>query len=1150
MKLRPVTLDDKYTRTEGRVFLTGIQALVRLTLTQALRDRAEGLDTAGFVSGYRGSPLGGLDLQLARERERLTALGIHFEPGLNEELALTAVWGTQLLEVSRGARHDGVFSLWYGKAPGLDRATDALKHGNALGSAPRGGVLVVAGDDHECKSSTLPSQSELAFADAGVPVLNPAGVQEVLDYGLAGIALSRYAGCYAGLIALADTMDSSATIDADLERVRIALPSLDTSDLHFRVDRTPLALEALVFGARLDAARAFVRENALDRVVVDAPRARLGIVTTGKAHLDLMQALDDLGIDPRAADLRIYKVAMPWPLEPTGIHGFARGLDEILVVEEKRGLIEPQLKEQLYDLPGARPRVVGKRDERGRPLLAETGALSPGKIARAVASRLPTRSEAVEARLAQLIDGERALEAAAGMQGRQPFYCSGCPHNVSTQLPDDSRGLAGIGCHYMVRWMDRNTDTFSQMGGEGVQWLGQAPFTDESHVFANLGDGTYFHSGVLAIRAAVAANANITYKLLFNDAVAMTGGQSLDGQLTVPQLTRQLDAEGVGRIAVVTDEPDKYPADARFAHAATLHSRKSLAAVQRELRETPGVSVIVYDQTCAAELRRRRKRGLAPDRARRVFINESVCEGCGDCSDQSNCVSVEPVETEFGRKRRINQTSCNKDYACAEGLCPSFVSVTGGRLRRRTPESSALEAQLAGLPEPAEPALEEPWNLVITGVGGTGVVTLGALIGMAAHLDRRGSSVLDMTGLAQKGGAVISHVRIGASPETTHTSRVPTGKAHALIACDAVVAASPDAVVKLAADTTHSVLNTHLVPTAEFVMHNDTRYDRTRFLEMVHEQSRVLDTIDATRLTTDLLGDAVNANVFLLGFAYQKGLVPVSADALRRAIELNGAAVEANLTAFRWGRVAAHTPGALSRGPQERRRGARALKDVVERRVAELTEYQDAALAARYRDAVTAAFEAERRTSAGSEAFTDAVARGYFKVLAYKDEYEVARLHQDFRTRLAEEMEGDYRVELQLAPPLFSRIDPETGRPRKRTYGPWVFRVLALLARLKGLRGTPFDPFGYTRERRLERRMIAEYEATLSTLLERLSPGNLDLATRIARLPLEVRGFGAVKQAACERADASRREWLDRFLKREHAPALDRDEELAIAEEA
>jgi indolepyruvate ferredoxin oxidoreductase len=1147
MGLAPVSLDQKYTLWNGQIYLTGIQALVRLPLLQQIRDRALGLDTAGFISGYRGSPLGGLDIQLAGAREHLDRHDIRFQSGINEDLAATAVWGTQMLDPAH-ARHDGVYAMWYGKAPGVDRSGDVIRHGNASGTSPRGGVLVIAGDDHECKSSTLPSQSEYAFVDWGIPVLNPASVQEVLDYGLYGWALSRFAGCWVGMVALADTMDSSATVDANPNRVSIALPEdyeAPPGGLHYRPSVPPLELEKLAHLYRIRAALAFGRANQLNRTTVDTPDAWLGIVSTGKAYLDLCQALDDLGIDPVAFGIRIYKVGMSWPLERSGILEFTKGLEEILVVEEKRGLIEDQIKQYLFHARNARPRVVGKLDDRDEPLLAATGALSPGTIALAIARRLPERlkTERLRQRIEQLWRGQQALDAAADIQTRTPFYCSGCPHNLSTKLPEGSRGLAGIGCHYMVRWMQRNSETYSQMGGEGVQWIGQAPFTREEHVFANLGDGTYFHSGILAIRAAIAAGVNITYKILFNDAVAMTGGQPLDGALSVPQLTRQLEAEGVRRVAVVTDQPARYGQDAGLTPGTTVHPREGLDALQRELRETPGCTVLIYDQTCAAELRRRRKRGTAVEPALRVFINEAVCEGCGDCSEQSNCVSVEPIETWLGRKRTINQTSCNKDYSCLNGLCPAFVTIRGGRLRQAVGAEELESDEFDDVPRPAAADLEEPWNLVVTGIGGTGVVTLGALMGMAAHLEGKASTVLDMTGLAQKGGAVFSHVRIAEKPEHIHSSRIPTGKAQALLACDLVVAASRDSVVKLDYEKTRCVVNTHVVPTADFVLNNEVRYDPSRFLTLIHEYSRSIDPIDATGIATRLLGNGVAANVFMLGYAYQKGLVPLSTEALEGAIALNGVAVEFNLRAFRWGRRAAHDPASLRRqlglSGVEATGASPSLDETIERCGRELIAYQNAALARRYRERVEVLRSACERVCPESEALALAVARNYFKLLAYKDEYEVARLYTNgaFFERLNGQFERGARVELNLAPPLFSRPDPVTQRPRKVRFGPWLFPVLRVLAHCRFLRGTPLDPFGYTRERRIERQLIAEYEDTLQVLVASLSADNFDLAVQIASLPEEIRGFGEVKLASCERVKRQERQLLDRFLKREYPHA-------------
>jgi indolepyruvate ferredoxin oxidoreductase len=909
--------------------------------------------------------------------------------------------------------------------------------------------------------------------------------------------------------------------------------------------------EELLHRHRLYAALAFARANQLDRTWIDPPRARLGILTTGKAALDVRQALTDLGIDDAHAEslgIRLRKVAMPWPLEKSGIESFARGLDEILVVEEKRGVMENQLKEQLYHASGARPRVVGKFDEQGEWLLPSMGDLSPGLVARAIAKRLlpHQRSERVEARLAAIEAGERARAAAATAPARTPLFCSGCPHNVSTKVPEGSRAEAGIGCHYMARWLDRRTDLVSQMGGEGVHWIGQAPFTDEEHVFANLGDGTYHHSGSLAIRAAVSAGVRITYKILFNDAVAMTGGQAVDGTLTVPQLTRQLADEGVTRIAVVTAEAHRYPRDAEFAPGVTFHRREALDALQRELREHPGVSVLVYDQTCAAELRRRRKRGLAEDPPRRVFINDAVCEGCGDCSDQSSCVSIEPLETEFGTKRRINHSSCNKDESCLNGLCPSFVTVTGGRLRRAPARHAELRRTQATLPRPSLPEPDAPWNVVVTGVGGTGVVTIGALLGMAAHLEGKHATVLDMTGLAQKGGAVISHVRLAPGDRTIHTPRVPLGSADLLLAADLLVAAGQDAVGRIDPARTRSVINTHLSPTAEFVLSGSSRLELTELLARVHDRSAGIETLDATGAAAALLGDAVATNLFLVGFAWQQGWLPLELESIERAVELNGVAVESNRQALAWGRLAAADPQRLARlvgsaAPPAGEPISRSLDERIERRASHLVAYQGEGLAARYRALVERVRAAEQAAAPGRSELAEAVARGYHRVLAPKDEYEVARLHTSpgFRQKLAAWVEGDVKVHLHLAPPLFARVDPETGRPRKRAYGPWLRPVLALLARLRFLRGTPLDPFRYTEERRMERALLGEYEATVEKLLAGLTAANQGLAARIASLPEEIRGFGAIKLARREQARAEERRLLDRFLKHEHLPVLE-----------
>ncbi|MEE8532465.1 MAG: indolepyruvate ferredoxin oxidoreductase family protein, partial [Alphaproteobacteria bacterium] len=1147
--LGEVTLDDRYALEEGRVFLTGTQALVRLPMMQRRRDAAAGLNTACFISGYRGSPLGGLDRELWRAKRFVEENQIHFVPGVNEDLAATAAWGSQQVGLFPGARYDGVFAMWYGKGPGVDRSGDALKHANNAGTAALGGVLALAGDDHTCKSSTLPHQSEFAFVDASIPVLNPAGVQEFLDLGLYGWALSRYSGLWVGFKTVAETVDTSASVSVDPGRVTIALPedfAMPVGGLNIRWPDPPLDQERRLHEHKLEAARAFVRANGLDRVIIDAPRPRLGIVTAGKSFLDVRQALDDLGIDEALAaeaGLRLYKPAMTWPLEPEGIRRFADGLEEILVVEEKRALIEPQIKDLLYDLPDdRRPRVVGKHDESGAWILPSNDELTPARIARVIADRIARyhTSARIDERLAFLAAKEAALEGVGAPIERLPYFCSGCPHNTSTRVPEGSRALAGIGCHYMALWMERDTDTFTQMGAEGATWIGQAPFTATRHVFQNIGDGTYFHSGLLAIRAAVGANVNITYKILYNDAVAMTGGQPVDGPLSVPQITHELYGEGVKRIAVVADDTGKYARGTRFAAGVTLHHRDALDRVQRELRELPGVSALIYDQVCATEKRRRRKRGLIPDPAQRVAINTRVCEGCGDCGVASNCLSVVPLETEFGRKRAIDQSSCNKDFSCLKGFCPSFVTVEGGRLRK--PKAADGEAALPEVPEPQLPALDEPYGILVTGVGGMGVVTVGALLGMAAHLDGKGVSVLDMIGLAQKYGAVTGHIRIAAHTDELHAARIAAGGARLVLGCDLVVAAGFDSLAKIDAGATRAIVNSHESPTGEFTRKPDLAFPGEELRRLVAEATGPggADFIDATGLATALIGDSIATNLFLVGYAWQKGLIPLSAAAIARAVELNGVAVEANKRAFHWGRVAAHDRAFVEARAAEAapaaaddRRLSASLDEIIERRVGELTRYHNAAYAGRYTDLVGRVRAAEAETARGLTGLTEAVARAYFKLLAYKDEYEVARLFADgaFEQQIASQFEGDYRLRFHLAPPLFARTDPDTGVPLKSAYGRWMMTAFRVLARLKFLRGTRLDPFGYTRERRSERGLIDAYEKVIDELLSGLTHDNHALAVEIAGVPEHIRGFGHVKARHIEAAKVREADLLAAFRK-------------------
>jgi indolepyruvate ferredoxin oxidoreductase len=1157
-----ITLDDKYTLARGRAFMTGTQALVRLPMLQRARDLAAGLNTAGFISGYRGSPLGGFDQALARAKQHLADNHIKFQPGVNEDLAAASIWGTQQVNLFDGSKYDGVFAMWYGKGPGVDRCGDVFKHANSAGTSRHGGVLVLAGDDHAAKSSTLAHQSEHVFKACCIPMLNAASVQEYLDLGLHGFAMSRFSGCWVAFKCVTDVIESGAVVELDPQRVHIALPSdfaMPPGGLNIRWPDGFLEQEARLLDYKVYAALAYCRANRLDRIVWDSPRARLGIITTGKSFGDTLQALADLGIDERvAADagIRLYKIAMSWPLEPQGARKFAEGLEEILVVEEKRQVIEYQIKEELYNWrEGARPpRVVGKFDDNGewsiaagQPagnwLLPAHYELSPALIAKALASRFARLAidkllgDRYRERVAYLEFKEKALAKPRVVTNRQPYFCSGCPHNTSTRVPEGSRALAGIGCHFMALWMDRNTATFTHMGGEGAPWIGQAPFTSCPHVFANIGDGTYFHSGLLAIRAAVAAGVNMTYKILYNDAVAMTGGQHHDGPLDPARVSRQIAAEGVGNIVAVVDEKEPLPADLDWAPGVTIRPREELDAVQRELRERKGVSAIIYVQTCATEKRRRRKRDEFPDPPRRVVINELVCEGCGDCSVASNCLSVEPLETEFGRKRAINQSACNKDYSCLKGFCPSFVTVEGGALRK----GRAAAGGEADFPAPARPPLHElarPHATLVTGIGGMGVITIGQIMAMAAHLEGKGATVLDMSGLAQKFGPVMSHVRIARSPAELHSVRVGTGGADLVLGCDLVVTTGTEALSKMNDRTTRVVVNATVSPTAEFVKNPDWQLPGSRLEDdLVGAAGREnVHFVAAGKLATALMGDAIATNMFMLGYAFQKGFVPLEEESLLSAIELNGVAVEFNRKAFLWGRRAAVDAARVERMalPAEvvsiSQSISRNLEELIARRVEFLTAYQNAAYAARYRALVERVRETEGRKTGGSE-LAEAVARYYFKLMSYKDEYEVARLHADpaFRRRIEGMFEGRFRLKFHLAPPIFNRPDPRTGEAAKSEFGPWMMGAFRVLARLKRLRGTPLDLFGMTEERRTERRLIREYEATVEELLERLTRDNHGIAAEIAAIPEHIRGFGHVKHRHLEEAKKKEAELLRAF---------------------
>lgn len=1139
-----ITLQDKWEKSSGRVYLTGSQALARLPMLQADRDRSEGLNTAGFISGYRGSPLGNFDKTLWQIRDYLKQSNITFQPGVNEDLGATAVWGSQQVNVFEGAKYDGVFGLWYGKGPGVDRTGDVFKHANAFGTSAHGGVLAIAGDDHASKSSTLPHQSDFAFMDAMIPVLYPSGIQEMLDYGLFGWAMSRYSGCWVGFKALAEVMDSAISANLDQSRLKIKTPSdfeMPADGVNARWPDKPMQQEERLQRYKIRAAQAFCRENRLDKVVIETSSPRIGIVTTGKSYLDVLQAFEDLGISDELASslgIRLYKVAMPWPLEPEGIHEFAQGVDEVLVIEEKRGLIEDQLKEQLYSWQDSqRPLVVGKKDQTGAELLTSLGELTPAMIARAIASRIAPfySSEQIDQRLSFLTDKEAELAQPRALLERTPHFCSGCPHNTSTTLPEGSRALGGIGCHYMATWMDRGTDTFTQMGGEGATWIGQAPFTDNNHVFQNLGDGTYFHSGLLAIRAAIASNVNITYKVLYNDAVAMTGGQPIDGTLTVQQITHQLFGEGIRRIALVSDEPNKYPTRSDFADGVTFHHRDDLAAVQIELREIAGCTAIIYDQTCAAEKRRRRKRNEMPDPDKRVVINSEVCEGCGDCGVQSNCLSLLPKETEKGRKRTIDQSACNKDFSCVRGFCPSFVTVKGGSLRK--PDAISDQFDFPELPSPNLPSCQQPYNIMLTGVGGTGVVTVSALLGMAAHIEGKGSAVLDQIGLAQKFGAVMSHIRIAQSQDEIKTVRIPAGESDLMVGFDLMVGASEEALGKLDRQRSHVVVNNHETMPASFTRDPDIQVPTEAMQKVICDTALAGGShcFDATELAMQLFGNGMAVNLFCIGFAWQKGLIPLTEDSINQAIELNAVSVKSNKAAFIWGRRAAFDLQRVKRlaNPQNTKVSADivkiipALSEQVANEMQHLREYQNEALARRYQLLVDKVVSAEKGVTNRSR-LAQAVAENYSKLLSYKDEYEVARQlsSSQFKDEIEAQFEGDFELEFNLAPPLLSRIDPATGRARKRKYSSKILPLMRMLAAVRCVRGTPLDLFAYSADRKLERHLIHEYERDIDLILNNLDASNYDDACLLAELPKTIRGYGPVKEKAYETANIQRQTLL------------------------
>jgi indolepyruvate ferredoxin oxidoreductase len=1135
----PISLDQKYTQDTGHVFLTGIQALVRLPMAQIRRDRAAGLNTAGFISGYRGSPLGGYDQQLFAARKHLEQYNIKFQPGVNEDLAATAIWGSQQLNLSPGAKHDGVVGIWYGKGPGVDRCGDVFRHGNAAGSAKNGGVLCLAGDDHGAKSSTVPHQSDHAFISALMPYLYPSSIHEMIEMGLLGIAMSRYSGCWVGMKVITETVETTAEVDLTDEMKPFIIPpdfELPPGGLNLRWPDDRYDQDRRLQDYKGFAAIAFARANKVNRVTMDSPNARYGIMASGKSYEDIRQALRELGVTPEVAakiGLRLYKIGMPWPLEPEGVRQFAVGLEEIFIVEERREIVENQVKQELFNWrDDVRPRIVGKMDDHDKRFLTFAAELSVASLASSLTERLlrlnlnPEIAEMLRAK-ADWFNGREAtqMQPVAPIT-RTPYFCSGCPHNTSTKVPEGSRAFAGIGCHFMALWMDRSTETFTHMGGEGVPWVGVAPFTKEEHVFANLGDGTYFHSGSLAIRQAIASGANITYKILYNDATAMTGGQHVDGELSPQQITYQLHAEGIREIYLVSENPHLYPASDIAPGVKTAH-RDELDAVMKACRQQKGTSAIVFVQTCAAEKRRRRKRGTMEDPQRRVMINAAVCEGCGDCSVQSNCISVEPLETELGRKRTINQSTCNKDYSCVKGFCPSFVTVDGGKPRRRAP---ADLGDIGDLPEPTSlPKLDRPYNIAVGGVGGTGVLTIGALLGMAAHIEGKASMILDMSGLAQKGGAVLSHVRLSEHTADVTCSRIVTGTADLVLAADEVVAASKDTISLCESSRTAGIINSHVIPTADFILNRDFNF-QSRKVNSVLETALRKDSsfFDFTKPAEMLLGDSIATNIMMMGYAYQRGLLPLSAEAIEQAIEVNGVSIKMNKQAFRLGRLAAADPArlaAMMKGQDAiaapKTLDAMSLDEIIAHRAALLKDYQDEKLAERYRKLVGQVRDAALNGGYG-EALPRAVAINYAKLLAYKDEYEVARLYTDgrFEQQLKDQFEGDIKISFNLAPPILSRGVDALGRPKKRAFGAWLMPVFRTMASLRFLRGTALDIFGYSGDRKLERELIAAYERDVTAALGALSPVTIDTAVELLSLPDRIRGYGPVKEKAAKDAAA------------------------------
>mgnify|MGYP000002632726 CR=1 FL=1 len=1130
LKLPNMTLDDKYRLDSGRVYVTGQQAIVRLMLVQRLIDEKAGLNTGGFISGYRGSPMTAIDVELWRAGNAI--LGEHhvkFWPGLNENLAMTSVWGTQQVGYKGDAKYDGVYAMWYGKGPGLDQTIDGLRQATLHGSAKHGGALVLCGDDPDMTSTVDPYHSELLFEDLLMPVLYPADIQDVFDLGIYGIALSRFCGSFVGYKLLPETIETAASINGDYNRIKIKYPKFvfppDGVNARRGDDIYGMGKRARKY--KLPAALAFSRANNLNRVTLESPKKKFGIVAMGKEWRNVQQALHDLGISEAKAKLlgiNILKVAMPFPSDDDLYRIFAEGMDEVLIIEDKREQIQNGFTRGCYDLPKSkRPRIVGRTDENGKPLVIAYERTTPDRIAKIIADRIAYfyTSPSIDERLKFLDDCEKTLAKADAINTRRvPYFCSGCPHNTSTIVPEGSKGVGGVGCHYMATWMDRDVEGFTHMGAEGAPWIGEEPFVETNHVFQQLGDGTYFHSGSLAIRATIAAKSNITFKILFNDAVAMTGGQPVDGQLTVPMITHQVFQEGVKRIVVVTDEPDKYGNNAGFAKGTTIHHRRELDKVQRELRDIKGTTVLIYDQTCAAEKRRRRKRGTFPDPAKRAFINDRICEGCGDCSKKSNCLSVQPIDTEYGRKRKIHQSSCNKDYSCVDGFCPSFVTIHGGDMKR----GKARDSLKTVIPEPEIYKIEKSktYGALIAGVGGTGVITIGALLGTAAHMEGKGVSIVDQMGFSQKGGPVMTHIRFANEQSDINTARLTIGATDLLIACDMMTTGMDKVLETLNPRRTKAFINLEKTMSSDFIHDPNLDYPMTalqnRFSSVLSVDN--IEYLDATQLAVKLLGNSIGANLFLVGYAWQKGALPIGRASILKAVDLNGVKPEWNKQAFEWGRLAAHDPQAIKALLNDKPLTPKTDDEYIVARMQDLTLYQNAAYADRYKALVEKAALAEAQKTKGLSGLTRAVAIYAYKLMAYKDEYEVARLQTapEFRAKLQEAFEGEYKIKYHLSPPLLAKKDPHTGRPRKYEIGGWIMPIFKIMAKMSAFRGTAFDIFGYTEERKMERGLIKTYEETVDSLILGLNQDNHKLAIDIASFPDAIRGYGYIKEKSVKDA--------------------------------